>query len=199
MPNIIFTYPDTIIPDSIEFGVVYNTQVFTSPFNRVTQTAEIPGARWTARLSYSNLQPLELRQLSAFFIQLRGRAGRFTLYDLSLPTPQLGSKAPTTVKAATTPTNILVELTNSSGLTPGDYLVITPLGSTVPEVKMITDITADAVTVEPPFRVTPTVGDTISFDKASCNFMLDSDNQVGWSSSGKIFLSNFSVSAIEAF
>jgi hypothetical protein len=197
--NTIYTYPDTILPDSIDWGITYNTQVFTSPFNRVTQTAEIPGARWSIRMSYSNLEVSELRQLSAFFIQLRGRAGRFSVYDMSLPTPQLGTKASTTIKAATTPTNTLIELTDVGGLTIGDYMAIVPTGSTVSEVKMITDITADACTVEPPFRVTPTVADTVTFDKASTNFMLDSDSQVGWNAQGKIYLSNFTVSAVEAF
>jgi hypothetical protein len=197
LPNNIITYPDTILPDSINWGITYNTQVFTSPFSGYTQTAELPGARWSCRMSYSNLQVSELRQLSAFFIQLRGMAGRFTLYDMSLPVPQLGTKGTTTVGAGPTGTSIL--LSNSSGLTLGDYLACTPTGSTVPEVKMITDISGSTVTVEPPFRVVPSVGNTVSFDKASCNFMLTSDDQVGWDSSGKIYLSNFTISAVEVF
>lgn len=196
--NTIYTYPDTIVPDSIDWGITYNTQIFTSPFNRATQTAELPGAGWTARMSYSNLQQSELRQLSAFFIQLRGRAGRFNLYDFSLPTPQSGAKVDSVVGASSPPTATRLVI-DATGLTIGDYIEVTPTNSTIPEVKMIVDIAGSVIVVEPPFRVVPSVGDAVKFNKASCNFMLESDSQVGWNSQGKIYLSNFTVSATEAF
>ena len=64
----VLQYPTGVVPDSIDWRIVYATQVFTSAFNRTTQTAEIPGARWSARLNYSNLQRDQLRELSSFFI-----------------------------------------------------------------------------------------------------------------------------------
>ena len=200
----ILTYPDNIIPDSIDWRIQYNTQVFTSPFNRVTQTAELPGARWVARMSYSNLQQDELRQLSSFFIQLRGRAGRFTLYDMSLPTPQNGTTANATVASATRTTVTLTE-NRSADITPGDYITVSPgKGASAPvagdnvELKMVTAVSGAVLTVEPPFRVVPASPDVVVLDKAFSNMMLDSDDQVGWSSTGSIYLSNFTVSCMEA-
>ena len=97
-----------------------------------------------------------------------------------------------------------ISLATVVGLTVGDYLECTPTaGSSFlnsgPELKMIVDITGDVVTVEPPFRVTPASGNAVTFDKASCRFMLDTNDQVGWSASGSIYLSNFRVSCMEAF
>lgn len=200
--TIVFTYPDTVIPDTIDWRINFSTQVFVSPFDKTTQTAEIPGARWSARLNYSNLQQDELRVLSAFFIQLRGMSGRFTLYDLSLATPQSGTKSTTTVVVST---KTVVEVADATGLTVGDYLEITPTpdGLTFvnsgPELKMITDISGSDLTVEPPFRVTPSASDVVSFDKAKTIFMLDTDDQTGWNVSGALFLSNFTISCMEIY
>ena len=201
----VLTYPDDIVPDSIDWRIQYTTQVFLSPFGSATQTAEVPGARWSARLNYSNLQTSELRRLSAFFIQCRGMAGRFTLYDLTLAAPQLGEKDPEQVTAGTSPTKAKISISDPADLTVGDYLECspTPNGLTFvnsgPELKMITEIDGNVITVEPPFRVTPTVGDAVIFNKAKTRFMLDTDDQVGWSSSGSIYLSNFTISCMEIF
>ncbi len=202
----ILTYPDNIVPDSIDWRISFITQAFVSPFGAATQTAEVPGARWAAKMNFSNLQQEELRQLSSFFIRLRGMSGRFTLYDMSLPTPQSGTKDETAVVSTTlSPTKTRIELASVAGLTEGDYLECTPTPDSVAyvnsykELKMITEINNNIVSVEPPFRVTPSTGDVVSFNKASCTMMLDTDNQVGWSSSGTIYLSNFTVSCMEAF
>ncbi len=192
-----------VAPDSIDWRIMYTTQVFVSPFNRTSQTAEIPGARWQAKMNFSSLGVDELRRMSSFFIQLRGMAGRFSLYDMSLPTPQSGSiPGGTTVSSATGTT---VTVASATGLTEGDYLSITPTPTgqvylnSGPELKMITDITGNVLTVEPPFRIIPSATDDVIFDAAPCTMMLDSDDQAGWSSSGSIYLSNFTVSCMEAF
>ena len=205
----VLTYPDNIVPDSIDWRIMYNTQVFTSPFGNTTQTAEIPGARWQARMNYSNLQQTELRELAAFFIQLRGMSGRFKLYDLGLPYPQQANGVAASIGATTVVSATRSSVTLTAGraalLTVGDYLEVTPLPSgnnyvnSGPELKMVTGINGDTVNIEPPFRIIPSDTETVTFDKCQTRFMLDSDDQAGWSTAGSIYLSNFSVSCVEIF
>ena len=113
-----------------------------------------------------------------------------------------GTKADTTVTSANRTT---VTLASATGLTVGDYMEVNPTHSETfyvnsgPELKMITDINGSIVTVEPPFRVVPQSSDPVTFTKPKCHFMLDSDDQTGWTASGSIHLSNFTVSCVEIF
>jgi len=201
----ILTFPDHIVPDSIDWRLVYVTQAYVSPFGSTTQTAEVPGAKWAARLTYNNLQVDEQRELSAFLLSLRGMSGRFTLYDFSLPTPQLGTTLPGTYALESVTDRTRVEVDDASGLTVGDYIEVTPtpggLGyaNSYKELKMITNIDGDFLDIEPPFRVLPSATDPVVFDKAKCVMMLDTDDQGGWSASTSIYLSNMTISCMEAF
>jgi hypothetical protein len=74
-------------PSGLTFSLKPNTQSFQSPLTRATQTLEMPGARWVAVLTWSDLGALEIRALRAFLAQLRGRAGRLSLWDMAFETP----------------------------------------------------------------------------------------------------------------
>jgi hypothetical protein len=228
----VLTYPANILPDSLDWRIKYNTQVFSSPFDNTTQTAESPGARWNCRMNFSNLQPAELRELAGFMASLRGMSGRFTLFDLSLPYPQLatginsinGGNAfpmPVTILSTRTRlffpygasgsnTDVMDDLTTA--LKVGDYLEMTPTvdGTFVnsgPELKMIigmgtgADTATNWVDIEPPFRIAPNIvtPEEVTFDNCKTRFMLDSDDQAGWSTTGTIYLSNFTISCSEVF
>ncbi|MGP4843305.1 hypothetical protein ACTXGQ_04165 [Marinobacter sp. 1Y8] len=69
-------FPD-IKPNAEQWGIRYNTQSFKSALNGAEQTKDLPGARWTASLTFSNRFGKEARALQAFFVGLRGRSGRF--------------------------------------------------------------------------------------------------------------------------
>ena len=211
----ILDFPSTIVPESIDFRLVYVSQAYASPFGGTTQTSEVPGARWMAKLNFSNLQQDEMRQLASFLISLRGMSGRFTMYDFSLPNPQAvldGSVVsitnPTIDNSGFTPTRTQFEVGSgeATNLREGDYVSVipNPVGGTTyansyRELKIITDITGDRLTVEPPFRVIPTGGETITVNNAKAVFMLDTDDQGGWSASTSIALSNMTISCMEAF
>lgn len=210
----ILDFPN-IVPESIDFRLMYVSQAYVSPFGGTTQTSEVPGARWAAKLNFTNLQPAEQRELSAFLISLRGMAGRFTMYDFSLPNPQavidgsVGSISNTSVdNTSFTPTATQFEVSTgaATNLRVGDYVSLVPNpvgGQTYPnsyrELKMITAKAGDRLTVEPPFRVVPTGGEAVAVNQAKGIFMLDTDDQGGWSASTSIALSNITISCIEAF
>jgi hypothetical protein len=74
-------------PSGLTFSLKPNTQAFQSPLTRATQTLEMPGARWVAVITWSELVAAEIRALRAFLAQLRGRAGRLSLWDMAFETP----------------------------------------------------------------------------------------------------------------
>jgi len=81
----ILSFPN-VDPQAAEFKLSSNTQIFTSPLNRSTQTTELPGAMWTANLTFSDLTREKAALLEVFLVRLRGQAGRFYLHDHSHPT-----------------------------------------------------------------------------------------------------------------
>jgi hypothetical protein len=90
------TFP-SIVPNAISFGIKYSTQINISPLSGSVQTYEVPGARWVADLSYSELEPVDARELISFLTQLRGSSGRFTLFDFSHRNPAGSNLKPSNI------------------------------------------------------------------------------------------------------
>lgn len=72
---------DVLIPPDIpiaeiEWRIIDNTAVSTSPLNGVTTTFTRPGTRWGARLSFRNLKDRDRARLLAILASVRGRSGR---------------------------------------------------------------------------------------------------------------------------
>lgn len=72
---------DVLIPPDIpiaeiEWRILDNTAVSTSPLNGVTTTFTRPGTRWGARLSFRNLKDRDRARLLAILAAVRGRSGR---------------------------------------------------------------------------------------------------------------------------
>jgi len=89
-----FNMPSSSSFMSVDFSLESNTQSYTSPFNRVTQTLENPGARWRGifnvtiqRGTDENIDDLH-GQWKGFLARLRGMAHRFYGFDPALRTPR---------------------------------------------------------------------------------------------------------------
>ena len=199
------TAPGTPIqPDTVDMGIVFNTQISTSTLSKYVKTYELPGARWKIRLSYSNLQPEEARPLLAWLSDLRGAAGRFYVYDFSLPATLGGlTSANFTLSTATT-----INLTNMVGgtLKVGDLFTIYPNVpySTIPELKMVTNVVAaNRFNFEPvcrrPYTSYTSNNNLRVGTSAYAQMMLTSDEQAFHTVQGKIKLSNITVEGIEVF
>ncbi len=72
---------DVLIPPDIpiaeiEWRILDNTAVSTSPLNGVTTTFTRPGTRWGARLSFRDLKDRDRARLLAILAAVRGRSGR---------------------------------------------------------------------------------------------------------------------------
>ena len=83
-----YSFPTTVRPADVQWQMVDNTQIFTSPLSGVEQTAELPGSNWMATLRFESLRRHEIAELEAFIIKLRGRANRTTLWHHARETPR---------------------------------------------------------------------------------------------------------------
>jgi hypothetical protein len=192
-----------IQPDTMDMGIVYNTQVSTSSLSNYVKTYELPGARWKIKLNYSNLQPNEARPLLAWLSDLRGAAGRFLVYDFSLPTTLGGATSGTfTLSSASTLTlNTIV----GGVLQVGDLFTIYPNSpyNTIPELKMVTGVDGSLIDFEPVCRrpyTEYTTDNTLHLGtSAYAHMMLTSDDQASHGVQGKVKLSTITIEAIEVF
>ena len=179
----ILAFP-ALAPSSIDFGLMSNTQVFSSPLSKTIQGVELPGARWVATLTFENMAPAQRRLMTAFLVKLRGQSGRFYLWDFSHAAPAgIATGTPVVHGASQVGTSLVTTgwtVDQTGILLAGDYFTA---GS---ELKMLvddanSDSAGDATLVfEPPLRSSP--GDTtaITLTQASCS-MLTSEDLVKWS------------------
>ena len=176
-------FPD-IVPDSAEWTITYNTQVFESDLNGAIQTAELPGARWSASLTFSNRQGRDARELRAFLAQLKGRAGRFWLTPSDweplgtadgIPQVSVAASAGATSVSTTGWTAEQPE-----ALLAGDHIEING------ELKIVTatvaaDINGDAtIQFAPPARTDFTVGMEVETSEPRALMALADDDQAAW-------------------
>lgn len=168
-------WPDGLVPSKATWGLQSNTESFTSPLNRSTQTVERPGARWKVSLEFPSLKDPDLGRLEAFLADLNGMAGRFTIWPHSRPgssafSPLVNGAIADFKRLPTKswPASTLV-------LRAGDYLAVNG------ELKKVTaDVTSDAgglatVPVAPPFRNAPSPNAAVTLNKPRATMMLSSD------------------------
>lgn len=170
------------LPAGINFQLRPNSQAMTSPLTKSVQTVELPGARWIASITWTDLTGEERRTIKAWLARLRGQAGRFRIHDMSHPAPAgSGAVGAVTVSGAGQTGVSLVTTgwpASASGLLLlGDYIGVNG------ELKLITAATSSngsgvaTLTFEPPLRASPPDGSVITLDKPSAVFKLANDEQ----------------------
>lgn len=164
-----------------EFGQVPLAYAHTSPHSGQSQVVEMPGTRWAHSLRLEGLSTTERQMMSTFFAQLRGRANRYTLWDVINPVPKGTMRGSLTVSGSIAQGAVACSVTGGGGqasttLLRGDKLSI---GG---ELKIITaDATANgsgviSLTVEPPFRNAVSGGAAVVWDKPTAKFIRTEDN-----------------------
>lgn len=209
-------------PTKFTFSLVSNTQTFESPLNKAVQTYELPGARWSFTGTWENITDLDARILKGWLAKLRGQAGRFYMWDMQHPEPN-GFAYGSALLSGYTPDNTILtswsvipsltadnthftadttELDTSAStliwFQPGDYIGVNG------ELKMVTDVARGSsdgvvISVEPPFRITPPIGATITFVKPTCVMRLVDDGQDKMTYDVNRNLTSCTISGIEVF
>lgn len=191
-----------VVPESIVFGLTHNVQVSTSPLSGIVQTVELPGARWRASLSYSDLTNTEANDLKAWLLSLRGMSGRFLLYDYGKSSPTNSVTGSPVVETGST-ARVINTTTTGDVFSVGDYIQIGTDDNR--ELKMVVAVSGTGLdrnyTIEPALRMTvaTALGKSIVYSNPSAVFMLSSNDQSSWNTRGKSFLNDINIDCIEAF
>lgn len=201
----ILTLPALPAFQSATFRLASNTQLFTSPLSRSSQTLELPGAQWTLDARLPPLRdPDQVADWQVFFAQLRGQAGRFYAGDPLRKTPRgVATGTPLVKGGSQTGTSLLTDGWTSGVsriLRKGDHIAFQ--GGSRRELHVVTDDVASdgsgnaTVPIEPPIRSAPADNAAIIVTAPTCIMML-ADPTIGWDESeASIF--GFAFSAIEA-
>lgn len=198
----ILTFP-TITPEIQDFGIMYNTQISSSDISGVTQTVELPGARWKGNVSFRDMTPAESADLKAFLLELRGSAGRFYYGDVSHTSPFNTVTGSPTIESTSTARVIRVTLGASSPqFSAGDYIQIGT--DTARELKMVlssSSVGGDTydLTIEPMIRRIDYIGLSVVYTNPTGVFLLTSSDQAKWATRSKALLSDISIDFLEVF
>lgn len=184
-------------PREVQFGIVWNTQVFSSPLRQSVSTIEIPGARWKTQFRLSDFEEADAALVQVFLMQLRGRVNRAAMYNIARRNPRGTIAGTPQVKGASqTGASLLIDgCTVGTTLLKGDFFAVNG------ELKMVVaDATADGsgemtVTFEPPLRASPDDNDAITTSQPTTLMMLESDEQM-WNTKPGV-RTDFTISFIE--
>lgn len=179
-------FPANISPDAEEWTLTYNTQTFESDLNGAMQMAELPGARWSVSMTFSNRQGKSARALQGFLAGLKGRAGRFWVIPTNWQpygNPDGAGEVATAASGGTTIETSGWTADIAELLCAGDWFEVNG------ELKKMTEtVSSDASglsTLEfaPPLRQPVTVGMSIRVVEPRCQMHLVGDDQASWSAS----------------
>ena len=165
------------IPRDLTFGVVWNTQVSTSPLSGAIQTLELPGARWQISFRLSDREEADSVLIQAHLLKLRGRVNRSLIYNFARPVPRGTIAGTPLVNGASQTGNTLA----IDGCTAGTTLLAGDCFSVNGEFKMVTDdATANGsgqmtLTFEPPLRESPADNAALTVDHPTVACMLQED------------------------
>lgn len=199
----VLTPPAAMKIRTVTMALVSNTQTFVSPLNRNAQTQELPGAMWRAECEVAPMLRADAAAVLAFFVKLRGQAGRFYLTPPGGGTP-LGLAEGTPAVKGAAQTGTVLETDGWDPLTTflaGSYLSFdTTYGR---ELKMLVeDASADStgdmtLTIEPPIRTAPADDALLTIASPTGIFRL-ADDAAAWSIA-EAQIHGLSFTAVESF
>jgi len=189
-----FEFPD-ICPNETEWGLITNTRVYTSALTGATTTSGRRGSRWFTRLSYSNIEEDQRREIQAHLVRLNGQEHRSLLHDWSHVQPA-GAGTGANVNGAGQVGNVLNIFPSANWARNGDFFLVNG------ELKMVTDDNGGGTSVEfsPPLRTSPPDGAFLSQTLPLRIPMIFVGNSTSWSNRPDRAInnsSNFSLEFIE--
>ncbi len=197
------TMPNTTTIATFTFGLVSNTQTFTSPLDKTVQTLELTGARWEFEVDLKPMKRPLAAPWVAFLTQLDGRSGRFFGFDPSATSPagSGGGDSPLVKGASQTGKSLITDawtLSQSGLLIPGDFFEVNN------ELKMVTaDVDSDGagdatIAFTPSLRSSPTDDAPLTLIDPKVTMMLRDDDAASWDLTGAAFY-GMAFAGIEVF
>ncbi|WDG79141.1 hypothetical protein PUP68_12070 [Pseudomonas chlororaphis] len=191
------TWPASLRPSEMTWGIVNNSRAFTSTLSNAQQIVGYPGAYWQCTLTFGLLERWQERELSAFLGRLDGMFGTFNLPAFTRTrTDNVGSLVVVTGNAQAR--SMLI-----SGATPsapifamGDYITVAG------EMFEVTDLVSSnaqgqaTVPLNKRIRKALTAGAAIEYRNPYSEMRMTSDT---WSMSVRPVVANGSYQFREAF
>jgi hypothetical protein len=172
-------FPRDILVVAAEWYLNSNTQTHRSPLSGVTQTIELPGAYWSAVLTFEDQGPEDSRPLIAFFVSMRGQAISFNLFNHAHPIPQgVATGTPLVYGAGQVGTQLITEgwtADVANILMAGDYIQVGTKLKMVVENANTDALGRSTLQVEPPWADSPASGAEIVTDHPQALMRLTSD------------------------
>lgn len=165
-------------PQSLTWRLRSNTQMGVSTLSGVTQTQELPGARWLVDIEFPPMNGDTLAAFEAFVVSLRGQANRTQLWPQHRPGPfGVGGGTPLVKGAGQTGAAVLIDgcpISTTAWLKAGAFVGIN--GQVLQLRAQANTDGAGEVTlqVEPPMRYSPADNAPVTIQKPLALFMLAS-------------------------
>jgi hypothetical protein len=119
------TWPASLCPSEMTWGIVNNSRAFTSSLSSAQQIVGFPGAYWQCTLTFDLLTRIQERELSAFLGKLDGMFGTFNLPAFTRKrTSNVGALKVTAGNAQSRTISISGAIANADLFSVGDYLTV---------------------------------------------------------------------------
>lgn len=173
----------SLVPANESWQLLSSSQTFTSDLNGAEQVSELPGSKWSAVLTFANLDQTEAAALRGFLAALRGKFGEFYLspadaqFPLSSPsgTPIVNGSSQTGGELITSGWGVSQTVRKA-----GEYFEVNG------ELKMVTeDCVSDGsgnatLKFSPNLHVSPANSSPIEYTAPKATMRLANDNQAAW-------------------
>jgi len=189
------------VPAVAEWRLVPNVIMFSSQFTGHTQTAEAPGARWSATYTMTPHENADRAYIEGWLNRVRGAAGRVTLWHPARPLPlgTLQANTTTSATAAYGATSISINATTGLTLLAGDMINVALANSTTQLVQVVQDATAVTnlmtVAFTPPLRWSVASAAAVTVIRPTASFMLTESPSIPYA---PVVSPGFSLQFVEA-
>ncbi|UQS92532.1 hypothetical protein M5C90_15890 [Pseudomonas chlororaphis subsp. piscium] len=191
------TWPASLRPSEMTWGIVNNSRAFTSTLSNAQQIIGYPGAYWQCTLTFGLLERWQERELSAFLGRLDGMFGTFNLPAFTRTrTDNVGALVVVTGNAQARSMLIAGATPNIPIFSMGDYITVAG------EMFEVTDAVSSnaqgqaTVLLNKRIRKALTAGAAIEYRNPYSEMRMTSDT---WSMSVRPVVANGSYQFREAF
>ncbi|QUN07503.1 hypothetical protein KDN34_02890 [Shewanella yunxiaonensis] len=196
------TFPSGVYPKECVWQLVTRTKTFRNPYNNAGgQDLTLPGAYWSAKLSFATLTRAKAQSLLGTLTALDGTAGRIQMWDHAFASP-MGNGGGTPVVDGNGQTGNTLNIRNCTPsvtwLNAGDYF---QCGNQLH--IMIADAVTDSagkctLQFRAALRESPADGAAITVTQAKAIMRLVDDKQLPRRSTNSRVLSDFTIEFEEA-
>ena len=171
-------WPDSLEPQSMEWGLVSNDRLHTSPLSNSQQVVEMPGSFWQCTLRYNVLSREMERELTAILGRLRGRVGTIDIpaWTRFYDRPSVGSITVTSGNVNSYQIGVNGINAGASAFDAGDYITIEGQLFEVVEPVTATGTGAATIQVNKRLRANMVPGTAVEYLEPYCTMRRDDES-----------------------